>query len=229
MIEADSRALPQGLWLVIEASTSAGSVALLRHGASPAEVVASCDVPMGSARDDVLTPAVHSLITDAGFSLRDVNAVVCGAGPGSFTSLRIAGALIKGLAYGLQVPLFALPSMLLAARGVDDAPAAGRYGVAMDALRGEYYVQTFTVSEAGTVAPISGVSRITAEQLAHDGSYRVISATGDIKPHASVARWINDWTSFGPESLDTWEPAYGRLAEAQVKWEATHGRALTLD
>jgi tRNA threonylcarbamoyladenosine biosynthesis protein TsaB len=30
-----------------------------------------------------------------------------------------------------------------------------------------------------------------------------------------------------PEAdLATWEPAYGRLAEAQVKWEAAHGRAL---
>jgi tRNA threonylcarbamoyladenosine biosynthesis protein TsaB len=29
-----------------------------------------------------------------------------------------------------------------------------------------------------------------------------------------------------PVALDTWEPAYGRLAEAQVKWEAAHGRPL---
>jgi tRNA threonylcarbamoyladenosine biosynthesis protein TsaB len=27
-------------------------------------------------------------------------------------------------------------------------------------------------------------------------------------------------------SLDGWEPEYGRLAEAQVKWEAEHGREL---
>jgi tRNA threonylcarbamoyladenosine biosynthesis protein TsaB len=32
-----------------------------------------------------------------------------------------------------------------------------------------------------------------------------------------------------PDTADlaTWEPNYGRLAEAQVKWEAAHGRALT--
>jgi tRNA threonylcarbamoyladenosine biosynthesis protein TsaB len=30
----------------------------------------------------------------------------------------------------------------------------------------------------------------------------------------------------GPVDLATWEPAYGRLAEAQVKWEREHGRAL---
>ena len=30
----------------------------------------------------------------------------------------------------------------------------------------------------------------------------------------------------GPVALDGWEPSYGRLAEAQVKWEAAHGRPL---
>ena len=29
-----------------------------------------------------------------------------------------------------------------------------------------------------------------------------------------------------PVDLASWEPAYGRLAEAQVKWEAAHGRPL---
>ncbi|NUO63372.1 MAG: hypothetical protein HOQ34_07360, partial [Gemmatimonadaceae bacterium] len=28
-------------------------------------------------------------------------------------------------------------------------------------------------------------------------------------------------------TLSSWEPSYGRLAEAQVRWEAAHGRALT--
>jgi tRNA threonylcarbamoyladenosine biosynthesis protein TsaB len=30
----------------------------------------------------------------------------------------------------------------------------------------------------------------------------------------------------GPVDLERWEPSYGRLAEAQVKWEAAHGRPL---
>jgi hypothetical protein len=30
----------------------------------------------------------------------------------------------------------------------------------------------------------------------------------------------------GPVALDAWEPDYGRLAEAQVRWEAQHGRPL---
>lgn len=230
MSEADAQTIPRGLWLVIEASTAAGSIALLeREGVLPAVVIASCDVPMGSARDDVLTPAVQSLLANAGRALSDLRAIVCGAGPGSFTSLRIAGALIKGMAYGLQLPVFAVPSLLLASRDVDDSPAAGLRRVAMDALRGEYYVQSFAVSSDGSVAPNSGVSRTTAEQVVEDGTYRVIAANSSVVPRAAVARWIADWSLYGPVSLDEWEPAYGRLAEAQVKWEATHGRTLALD
>jgi tRNA threonylcarbamoyladenosine biosynthesis protein TsaB len=30
----------------------------------------------------------------------------------------------------------------------------------------------------------------------------------------------------GPVDLASWEPSYGRLAEAQVRWEAAHGRPL---
>jgi tRNA threonylcarbamoyladenosine biosynthesis protein TsaB len=30
----------------------------------------------------------------------------------------------------------------------------------------------------------------------------------------------------GPVDLASWEPEYGRLAEAQVRWEAAHGRPL---
>jgi tRNA threonylcarbamoyladenosine biosynthesis protein TsaB len=35
-----------------------------------------------------------------------------------------------------------------------------------------------------------------------------------------AAPWVRE------VALATWEPAYGRLAEAQVKWEAAHGRPL---
>jgi tRNA threonylcarbamoyladenosine biosynthesis protein TsaB len=45
----------------------------------------------------------------------------------------------------------------------------------------------------------------------------------DARPHARAVALMAE-----PAAVDlaTWEPAYGRLAEAQVKWEAAHGRAL---
>jgi hypothetical protein len=50
----------------------------------------------------------------------------------------------------------------------------------------------------------------------------------DAHPHARGVGPILDWiVQLGPVDLASWEPDYGRLAEAQVRWEATHGRKLT--
>ena len=54
------------------------------------------------------------------------------------------------------------------------------------------------------------------------------AAVGDAVPHASGCIALADSIErSGPVDLDRWEPAYGRLAEAQVKWEAAHGRPLS--
>jgi tRNA threonylcarbamoyladenosine biosynthesis protein TsaB len=50
----------------------------------------------------------------------------------------------------------------------------------------------------------------------------------EVFPHARGASVLGQLTPWPPAAdLATWEPNYGRLAEAQVKWEAAHGRALT--
>jgi len=74
---------------------------------------------MKGAEHERLMPAIASALTHACVDIDAVGRVVCGAGPGSFTSLRIAGAIAKGIASGVGVPLFALPSMALIAGGAD--------------------------------------------------------------------------------------------------------------
>jgi tRNA threonylcarbamoyladenosine biosynthesis protein TsaB len=49
----------------------------------------------------------------------------------------------------------------------------------------------------------------------------------DVGPHArGVAPILESIIESGPVDLASWEPDYGRLAEAQVRWEAAHGRPL---
>ncbi len=226
-----SKPVPDGLWLVVEAATAAGSLALLERDAEPGvrvRVRASCEVPMGSGRTDVLTPACSQLLRDAGAELPELVGVICGAGPGSFTSLRIAGSFAKGLVYGLNVPLYAVPSLLLAVGEADTPPVPGEYRVALDALRGEMYVQTVRVRNDGGIEFTGPVERTAMAALSAE-TLRMVSVATDVVPRASTARWLSDWPAFGPVPLDTWEPSYGRLAEAQVKWEASHGRALSVD
>lgn len=54
---------------------------------------------------------VEWALEGAGISIKDIEAVSLGKGPGSYTGLRIGAASAKGFCYGLKVPLVAVNSM----------------------------------------------------------------------------------------------------------------------
>ncbi len=213
-----------GLTLALDASTYIGTVAVLRDGV----VVAAREALMRGEHEERLMPAVLAALADAGAVPRDVARVVCGAGPGSFTSLRIAAGIAKGVAHGASVPLYAVSSLALVVAGADPALPPSRYIAALDAMRGERYAQTIEVRADGRVV-IEDVSALaTTAQLAAAGD-RVVGPLepGAQAPHArGVAAMLDGCLAEGPVDLDAWEPSYGRLAEAQVRWEAAHGRPL---
>lgn len=215
-----------GLTLALDASTSVGTVAVLRDGV----VVAVREAHMRGEHEERLMPAVLAALADAGAVPRDVARVVCGSGPGAFTSLRIAAGIAKGVAQGAGVPLFAVSSLALVVAGAQPAVSPGRYIAALDAMRNERYAQPVTVLEDGAVRCDGVQSLATVEQLAAAGA-PVLGPLEPIPvlPHArGVGVLLPACLDAGPVDLDTWEPSYGRLAEAQVKWEAAHGRPLVV-
>ncbi|HVT37747.1 MAG TPA: tRNA (adenosine(37)-N6)-threonylcarbamoyltransferase complex dimerization subunit type 1 TsaB [Gemmatimonadaceae bacterium] len=221
--------------LALDASTYVGTVAVL-HGSS---VVAESQAVMRGELEERLMPAVAGTLREAGCAVRDVARVVCGAGPGSFTSLRIAAAVAKGLALGRsaavrETPLYAVSSLALIVAGHVPPLGAGRYLALLDALRGERYAALFEIRGDGCVCevvrpsggriPATGIDGACAQFDARAiGPLEVLRA----EPHArGVARLLGPIVAVGPVVLDMWEPEYGRLAEAQRRWEAEHGREL---
>jgi tRNA threonylcarbamoyladenosine biosynthesis protein TsaB len=213
--------------LGLDASTYAASVALVRDGL----VLAERDVVMRGADEERLFPAVLDVLTDGGVAITEIDRLVCGSGPGSFTSLRIAASIAKGLARSLDAPLYAVPSALLLAAGAEPALSPGRYLVVLDAMRGDVYAQRLEVG-GSRIAPEGATflaPRAAAQSDAESHGALVIGPdeTPRHVPHArgvSALGTMLPWPE--PVSRDSWEPAYGRLAEAQVVWERTHGRAL---
>jgi len=210
--------------LAIDASTYAGTVAVL----DGERVIGERSVAMRGEAEERLMPAVGECLRACGWPALPVDRIVCGSGPGSFTSLRIAGAIAKGLAESLGVPLFSAPSLALIVTGQSEV-AAGRYLAALDAMRGESFVSFIDIDQAGRLAGAGEVARVPTSDLAvlaH--GVTLIGPTSGVhaSPHArGVARLIG--TAWLREAdRDRWEPDYGRLAEAQVKWEAAHGRPL---
>ena len=75
------------------------------------------------------------------------------------------------------------------------------------------------------------MSRTLLEEHATSGSARIIgpAESPPLFPHArGFALLIRDGIA-QPVEMTSWEPNYGRKAEAQVRWEATHGRELGAD
>lgn len=216
--------------LIIENATDAGSVVVARGGDALATVDFGARDPVTGARTEALGLAVREALDVAAVTAASLGAVICDGGPGSFTSLRCAAAIAKGICAPLGVPLHAVSSLELLARSAP-ITEAGVYLAAIDAGRREWFVSEVRVSDDGTLA-------VGAFDVCDDATLRARAAAMhaplvgreldvDAVPHARGALGILDRIlATPPVALDRWEPEYGRLAEAQVKWEATHGRPL---
>ena len=217
--------------LAVDGSTYAGSVAVIRD----ARVIAAAslqpvDKPGRGGREEHFMPMVAQCMMEAGVRPNQLSRVVCGAGPGSFTSLRVAASIAKGLAVGARVKLYAVSSLMLIPAGSDAGD--GRYLAVIPAMRDELFAGLFEISSA-TVRSLNA-PKIIAEpdsvREAESSGAKLIGPVGKnpVSPHArGVARVLDSVIADGECDIATWEPVYGRLAEAQVRWEAAHGRPLT--
>jgi tRNA threonylcarbamoyladenosine biosynthesis protein TsaB len=210
--------------VAIDASTYVGTVALLRDGT----VIAEGEAAMRGRDTEALMPRVAAVLRAAEVSPRALDRVVCGSGPGSFTSLRIAASIAKGLAFGCGCTFTTVSSLALLLMG-DGRPTAGRWLSALDALRGELYVQAFVVDERGDVTVIPAPAIVARGELAALAESLGTEVVGpgqpiDRMPHARGVALLE--RMLVPADLSSWEPDYGRKAEAQVRWEAAHRRPL---
>jgi tRNA threonylcarbamoyladenosine biosynthesis protein TsaB len=129
--------------LGIDTATSTAGIALVDD-----------DRVLGEARHDTsargadLLVAIDRVCRDAGVAPRALDAIAVGAGPGSFTGLRIGMATAKGIAFAAGRPLWAVSSLAALAddarREIDD----GRVICAvLDARRGEVFAGCFRAGE----------------------------------------------------------------------------------
>ena len=223
--------------IALDGSTYHGSVAILRDSQVVAERSLGGEQAGSGKRDagrgEALMPAIAECLKQVGVSRDSIARIVCGAGPGSFTSLRVAGSVAKGLAVGYGADLYVVSSLILTVVGARPTLPAGEYLSVIDAMRGEYYAARVTLLSDQTVPQSGPTTLVGAEELAQltEGEAHV-RAVGpgqllDFHPHArGVAPLLKSLVESGPVDLSSWEPNYGRLAEAQVRWEAAHGRPL---
>jgi tRNA threonylcarbamoyladenosine biosynthesis protein TsaB len=59
----------------------------------------------GQAHSERLLPLIDAVLAEAGWSLRSLDGIAFGAGPGAFTGVRIACGVAQGLGLGAELPL----------------------------------------------------------------------------------------------------------------------------
>lgn len=105
----------------------------------------------GAQVSATLIPAVQALLAQAGLALSELQAIVFGRGPGSFTGLRTACSVAQGLAWGAGVPVLPVDTLLALAEAARqsqaDAASELRVLALLDARMGEVYVADYRWSQ----------------------------------------------------------------------------------
>jgi tRNA threonylcarbamoyladenosine biosynthesis protein TsaB len=97
--------------------------------------VRAVETRAGQRHSELALPMLNRLLNELSFSTKDLHAIAFGAGPGSFTGLRIACGLAQGLALGLGAPVLGLSSF----EAMAEESGATRVLACLDARMREVY------------------------------------------------------------------------------------------
>jgi tRNA threonylcarbamoyladenosine biosynthesis protein TsaB len=116
--------------LVLDTSTEYCSAALWLEGR-----ILAFRVLAEQRHSSLLLPMVDELLREAGLTLRQLDGIGYGAGPGSFTGLRIACAVTQGLALGADLPVVGVSTL----ESIAQQTGAGQVLTVLDARMAEVY------------------------------------------------------------------------------------------
>lgn len=204
------------LILSIETSASACSVALHEHG----KLLKSLEVTEGQAHAARLAGLINDIFTETRRSKNQLGAIAVSSGPGSYTGLRIGISTAKGLCFGLNIPLIAIPTLQSLAFEAVKRKSSEDFLLCpmIDAKRMEVYAEVYDVqmNVVRAVEPVLVDSSSFAELLASqkmlfvgDGAKKCKEVI--IHPNAVFlddlhpkAEWIGElaWRKFGKKEFE---------------------------
>jgi tRNA threonylcarbamoyladenosine biosynthesis protein TsaB len=161
--------------LAVDTSTDACSLALLKDGQ-----IHSDHRHLPREHTQNILPMVEAMVNNHGIALSDLDGLIVGAGPGSFTGLRIAFGVVQGLAFAVDKPVAAVSTLsalaIRAERLVKEAGLvnSGRQTqleilATVDARMNELYWAKYELTTEGlsalTDASVSSADSINTENL----------------------------------------------------------------
>jgi tRNA threonylcarbamoyladenosine biosynthesis protein TsaB len=175
--------------LAIDTATEVCSVAVL----AGERLVEHVEV-VGQKHSERALPMVDAVLAEAGLGLAEIDVIAFGAGPGSFTGLRIACGIAQGLAYGMDKSVVAVGNLrALAARALAEADAdAQRVLVAIDARMHESYCAVYGNDARVTELRAPSLERPDSlAQLAHSEKVGLVAGN-------ALFEFASDWPESAP-------------------------------
>ncbi len=171
----------------------------------------------------ILLPVIEKLLADAGTTFSDLDGLVVGTGPGSFTSLRIGLAVAQGLSLAHQVPIYPVSSLLNVAASCQTSRQAL---VVMDARMGEVYTQRFECVESshqpsGQWQPISDPAVVVPEEVSLPKEHAQLAVVGSglIAHEAILTKALRrDGVAWDPAAMPSAVRALGLRGPGVEPW-----------
>ena len=107
--------------LALETSTDFCSVALYLTGK-----ILNKEIFAGRRHSEILLPMIQKILAEGELTLQHLNGIAFGAGPGSFTGLRIACGVAQGLAYAADLPVVGISTLAAVAQKIGEQKVRGQ-------------------------------------------------------------------------------------------------------
>ena len=153
--------------LAFDTSTEYLSLALMQG-----DDITTFDVLAGQSHSQLILPQIQVLLADAGLQLKDLLGIAFGAGPGSFSGVRIAAGVAQGLGFGAGLPVAGICTL----QALAEASGADKVLACLDARMGEVYFAAY---------------------IKNAGSWQAVIEPGLYKPQAVPAVEGSDWVGVG--------------------------------
>ncbi|MCP4604237.1 MAG: tRNA (adenosine(37)-N6)-threonylcarbamoyltransferase complex dimerization subunit type 1 TsaB [Proteobacteria bacterium] len=238
------------LVLALDTATLVGSIGWVcttdSSSEASIEAFAECAAPARPGHAETLLPRMNEILAWGGYRVQDVDLVVFGRGPGTFTGLRIGLSTVKGLALALDVPAIGISSLEALAFSIR---RDGLVATLIDARRSELFGALFEVAHPSgwpVATPIieewvGPSNEVIAELARRVESTDVFAVGGGIAPYrqdiirglgssatilpeqswAASAFWmarigLKRFLERGPDDLDAIDPVYLREPDARL-------------
>ncbi len=238
------------LVLALDTSTLEGAVGWVKTKESAlmarVEAFAECTAPASPGHAETLLKRTELILSYGNYRIKDVDLIVYGLGPGTFTGLRIGVSTVKGMGLARKIPILGMSSLHALALSTNES---GLVATLIDARRAELYAALFKVTKKDNwplakpvidewVGPKDTVIAALKEKATRDKLFLTgngidpyqdqiadtLKTSGVILPRKNwvpspfwMARiGLNRFLENGPDDLATIEPKYLREPDAKL-------------